>query len=592
MTIDFRFSPRANKAANVNWRAWSPETFEEAKRADKPILLSISAVWCHWCHVMDETSYSDESAISLINEKYIPIRVDNDRRPDINQRYNMGGWPSTVFLTPEGHVLTGGTYIAPEQFKELLNNVEHVYKTEKQAIYKHIVEAESEAATDASSPPGEAPLTKGIVDEIAQTVTGRVDPLYGGFGREPKFPHTDAIQVLLHKYESSGEEYFLKMARLTLDHMASGGVFDQVEGGFFRYSTTRDWTVPHYEKMLEDNAGLLKNYLYAYLITGEFKYQSIAERIVTYVNLNLYDLDTGAFFGSQDADEHYYTLDGASRKPLPKPPVDRTIYTNWNASMASAYLYAGWVLDRPECQSQGIRAVDFIWNTCFIKGQGLMHYYDGKPSGTGMTNDYSMTIRALLDAYETTRELEYIERARTLAAILKERFYDAKSGAFCDIVEQGSSALGSLKHRNKPLADNVNAAEALLRLAHHTADDSYSALAYSALKFFSQDYAQYQEFASGYAIAVAHLLSPALEITLAADQYSPKLKEFLQESMSVRYPHKLMQVINSKDKHRMDFMGFGMKPGPTAYICYNKICTPPIDDIAGIKRAVKEFVQS
>src|SRR5579875_3527969 len=227
MMQDLHFSPRPNRAHEIAWRPWEAATFAQAQAEDKPILLAISAVWCHWCHVMDETSYSDPEVIETINERFIPIRVDNDRRPDVNARYNMGGWPTTAILTPEGDPITGGTYIPPSQLKRTLDQVAELYKTHK------------------------AEIADGF------------DPEYGGFGYEPKFPQTDALELLLLEYRrsralGSPDERLYNMLAKTALGMARGGMYDHVEGGFFRYSTTRDWSVPHFEKMAEDHGGLLR----------------------------------------------------------------------------------------------------------------------------------------------------------------------------------------------------------------------------------------------------------------------------------------------------------------------------------------------
>src|SRR5918912_355724 len=309
---EFHFSPRPNRAAEINWRPWSPSAFEEARAEDKPILLSISAVWCHWCHVMDETTYSDQRGIDLVNEGYVPIRVDNDVRPDVNQRYNMGGWPTTAMLTPQGDILTGATYLPPDQLANALKSVASFYRTRKPEIAARVLENAKRSTGALARQAGS--LEPGLVDRILGAVQASYDATYGGFGTAPKFPQTDAILLLAEQAQLRGEPELLEMARHTLQQMASGGTYDHVEGGFFRYSTTQDWSVPHFEKMLEDHAGLLA----ALALTDQAE---ILDDAVRYLDTVLRDPDSGLYAGSQDADEEYYSLDAQGRRELDPPYV-------------------------------------------------------------------------------------------------------------------------------------------------------------------------------------------------------------------------------------------------------------------------------
>src|SRR5712691_2648246 len=194
---EFHFSPRPNRAHEIKWRGWSEEAFAEAGKLDRPILLSISAVWCHWCHVMDETTYSNAGVIDLINREYVPIRVDNDLRPDINQRYNMGGWPSTAFLTSSGDILTGATYLPPDQMADALARIATYYRTNQPEIATRVLEARKRAGSAVAR--SAASLDNGLVDSVLEAVTAAYDPAYGGFGGAPKFPQTDAILLLLEQ---------------------------------------------------------------------------------------------------------------------------------------------------------------------------------------------------------------------------------------------------------------------------------------------------------------------------------------------------------------------------------------------------------
>ncbi|MGA7910789.1 MAG: DUF255 domain-containing protein, partial [Candidatus Dormiibacterota bacterium] len=291
---EFHFSPRSNRAAEIRWQPWSAGAFDLARRTGRPILLSISAVWCHWCHVMDETSYSHPGVIDLINREYVPIRVDNDVRPDINQRYNMGGWPTTAFLTPSGDILTGATYMPPDQMADALARVAAYYHANQAEIASKALEGRKRAAMGVARSAGELDST--AVDAVLEAVRSAYDPQYGGFGSAPKFPQTEAILLLLEQSQLRGDSALGQMASNTLERMAVGGTYDHVGGGFFRYSTTQDWTVPHFEKMLEDHAGLVDSLALAGM-------SGVLDTTTGYLDRVLRDPESGLYAGSQDADE-------------------------------------------------------------------------------------------------------------------------------------------------------------------------------------------------------------------------------------------------------------------------------------------------
>ena len=234
---EFHFSPRPNRAHEIAWRPWGEDAFREATQQDKPVLLAISAVWCHWCHVMDETSYTDDEVIRAVNESFIPIRVDNDQRPDVNRRYNMGGWPTTAFLTPDGEILNGATYIPPESMRHYLREVADIWRTKRDELGPRLRELKQHEAHAHDQQAGE--LDREIVSSVGALIRGQYDPEFGGFGREPKFPQAKLLRFLLDEHRRTGADDAARMLETTLGAMARGGMYDVVEGGFFRYSTTR-----------------------------------------------------------------------------------------------------------------------------------------------------------------------------------------------------------------------------------------------------------------------------------------------------------------------------------------------------------------
>jgi uncharacterized protein len=313
-------SPYLRSAAHqpVQWVEWGRAAFERAGREDKPILLDIGAVWCHWCHVIDRESYENEEIARIINQHYVAVKVDRDERPDIDARYQMavsaltgqGGWPLTAFLTPDGKPFYGGTYFPPDDrygrpgMKRVLETIAqnyHSHRTEIHSSADQIAAALGRAENLESSEGLGGGARASVVEVVVQNIGGLYDPENGGFGRAPKFPHPAALELLLDQYLERGERLFLDIVTSTLEAMGRGGVYDQIGGGFHRYSVDERWRVPHFEKMSYDNAGLLVNYLHAYQLTGNEFFREIALGILSFVE-NVLSRPGGGFYASQDAD--------------------------------------------------------------------------------------------------------------------------------------------------------------------------------------------------------------------------------------------------------------------------------------------------
>ncbi len=594
----FHFSPRPNRAGEIRWREWGEDAFREAKETGKPILLSLSAVWCHWCHVMDETSYSDESVIGFINEHYIPVRVDNDQRPDVNARYNMGGWPSTAFLTPEGEVLAGATYVPPDQMKDLLPKVNVYYAGNRDEVAgkaRELRQRRAEAATG-----GRGALSPAIFDDVLRSAVDHYDPVHGGFGDAPKFPHTDAIDLLLYAHRrppKADDPDLLHMARKTLERMAAGEVFDREWGGFFRYATRRDWSEPHYEKMLEDNANLLRNLLALYRITSNAAHADVARQIIGYVDGRLRDKDSGHFYGSQDADEEFYRLPASEREGRPQPYIDRTCYTSWNAMMISAYLEASWTLDRPDLREAALKALDFLWDRCRAPGggpstgpgRGMCRFHDGAPHVPGLLGDQAYTMRACLDAHEATGDRGYFDRAVELARFLIDRFADKEGGGFFDVWDQ-TEGVGRLSERQKSVPDNAVCAEVFARLHHLTREDGYLEIARTALEGFVGVYAQMGYFAGGYAQQADTLLNPPAVVNIVGDVASAA--PLHRAALSLDVPSRVVQVLDpARDGERLAALYLPAVPSPAAYVCFGTMCSAPVTSADALLDTVRQMQQ-
>lgn len=307
----------------IHWHEWGPEPFEKAKAENKPILLDIGAVWCHWCHVMDRESYENPEIAEIINQHFIAIKVDRDERPDVDSRYQsavqaisgQGGWPLTGFLTPEGKPFYGGTYFPPQEhygrpsFRRVLLSLAQAYK-DKHAEVQESAESVMAAINQAEGFLGKSgSLRPQLLDGIVESAVKLFDAEHGGFGSAPKFPHPSTMDLLMQRHVETGDARrggLLEIVSSTLGKMAQGGVYDQLAGGFHRYSVDEHWIVPHFEKMAYDNSELLKNYVHGYQLTGNEFFAFVARDIIRWMDEWLTDQQHGGFYGSQDAD---YSLD-------------------------------------------------------------------------------------------------------------------------------------------------------------------------------------------------------------------------------------------------------------------------------------------
>src|ERR1700720_2535459 len=304
----------------VQWHEWSEEAFASARRENKPMLLDIGAVWCHWCHVMDRESYEDPEVAAIVNEHFIAVKVDRDERPDIDSRYQaavsavsgQGGWPLTAFLTPDGRPFYGGTYFPPSDgygrpsFKRVLLSIANAYKEKNGDVMEQAKMVGSTIAQAESFAGRSGRVSASIITTIQESAFKMFDAQQGGFGQAPKFPHPSALDLLIERYARTEDANLRNLIVTTLEHMANGGVYDQLAGGFHRYSVDERWVVPHFEKMCYDNSELLKNYVHAYQATGSEFFANVARDIIRWMDEWLSDREHGGFYASQDAD---YSMD-------------------------------------------------------------------------------------------------------------------------------------------------------------------------------------------------------------------------------------------------------------------------------------------
>lgn len=495
-------------AAAVAWLDWTREAFARAEAEQKPILLSIGASWCSSCHEMDRTSYADPAIAALINERFVPIRVDADRRPDITERYSLGGWPTTAFLTPSGEILGGGTYVPPDRFVQVLRQVADAFATRRAEIDAQADETGRRRGAERDAPAGAGP----DVDApawIASRMIEEFDETHGGFGVEPKFPHADALALAIAELRARPDRRLERVVVLTLDAVGSGGLYDDVEGGFFRYCTTRDWMRPHTEKMLETNAALLRVYLEAWSAFGHASHRERAVGVLRYVHATLADRAEGGFFASQQADDRYYGLHSREeRRGVPAPSVDRSLYADLNGQMAAAYLLASARFDDSSLAEFAIRSLERVLEAAYERGRGVAHFVDAGSRLEGLLADQVYVSAALLEAFEAARRDVYLDLAQELILFALRHLWDERGGGFFDRVSgHHGTDVGLLREPLKPLVANCEAARVLARLAVATGRADLHDRAVTTLAALAGAYRRHGPFGAPYGLAVRDVLA-------------------------------------------------------------------------------------
>lgn len=587
---DFRFSPKPNKAHLIQWRAWGQDSLEEAKKQDRLVLLSLSAVWCHWCHVMDETTYSNEEIIAFINDHFIPIRVDSDMRPDIDTLYNQGGWPSTVIMTPQGEVLTGGTYIPPDDMLGRLKRIADIFENDRSTITGWLEETRAAMAErdrsggEAAKSPGESGL-QAVVTILAEAF----DEKHGGFGTGQKFPSPESVDFLLARYAEKKDPVAGRIVTTTLDRMAQGGLFDDVEGGFFRYATKPDWSEPHYEKMLEVNAGMIKNYADASLVFGNSDYSKVMQKCIRYVRSNLYDPASGAFFGSQDADEAYYK--SRKRKGLAVPAVDRTVYADSSALMISALVSAYGAAGERQYLDMAIKGADYLLANLFVRDAGFYHFSrNGAGQLDGLLSDNALAGSALLDLYNVTGEKRYLNAAKEVNALIMSRFYDPNAKRFrWSLAAPLATPLapGILSEVNDNLA-NYRSIRFLGRMLSVEKSQEQEKLRDEALAALSGTYQDFTPNAGAYGNALLWAVEDPVEITVIAK--GKTAKAYLAAIRGVYVPKKSVRVLSiAKDGDLIKKLGYPKREA--AYLCAGKRCSKPITAPRKLKGELRRFLE-
>ena len=665
----------------VNWFPWGNEAFELARALERPVLLSIGYSTCHWCHVMEEESFDDEEIARYLNEYYIAIKVDREVRPDLDAIYmsavqlflqGRGGWPMTVWLTPDREPYSGGTYFPARDgdrgvsigFLTLLRQLKDAYDEQPDRVAEVSSQvAERVRAMLAPGAGGGSVPTAAPLETVAAYYRESFDPVHGGLQSQMKFPSSLSIRFLLRHYRRTGDEQSLTMATRTLEQMAAGGIHDQVGGGFHRYATDPEWLVPHFEKMLYDNALLVSAFLEAYQVTGREDFGQVVRSILRYVERDMTSPD-GAFYSATDADSPgpsgereegwfftwtpaeldavlgseqggavaaFYgvtesgnfegrtilntprpladvaaelgmsadtlrrTVDGArerlytARAERPPPLRDDKILTAWNGLMISAFAQAAFVMNDPAYAARATAAADYVLTHLRRDGRLLRAALNDQAQHTAYLADYAFLIAALLDLYEATSELRWLEEARALDGVLEQRYEDATGGGFFRTAQDHESLIT----REKPSTDGAepsgNSVQLLnlVRLHEFTADDRYRKRAETAFEAFSDMIAQSPVAVSEMLLAVDFHLDTPKEIVIVVPRTREEAEPFLDELRGTFLPNRILAVVAEGDELDSHTAVIPLLEGKvardgrsTAYVCENRICDLPTTDPA------------
>jgi uncharacterized protein len=573
----------------IAWLQWGEEAFARALLEHRPILLRIGAFWCPSCRQMEREVDSDPHVVSAIERDYVPIYIDTDLRPDVNERYNLGGWPTNAFLTPKGGLITGGTYFPVDTYRLLLERVARSWREKRGDIEEAVAASRREQEQRRRIRPAtESPGVEALVYVTDHTMDA-FDFRYGGFGTQPKFPHTGSIELLLAEYLRTGEIRVRDAALVCLESMATpatnrAALMDPV-GGFFHYASRRDWTEPRYEKLLHENARLMSAYLSAHQLTGEERWASAARSVLAYVEEALADPARILFSSSQAAstDTDYYALDAQTRVERQAPPVDPTAITSWNAEMASAYIKAGLVLGHDSIVEFGLAVTNRLAVDARLERDEplLGHVVEAEGGMEPVTlGDQVYTARALVDAYEAAGDSQRLTQAAELLDAVHSRFLDTVRDAYTDVpIEQG--ALGGLNQPLYPLTENSVAADTLLRLASHLDAPSLRQRALSLLCAVAPIASEHPFIAAHFAIAVMRSLeADVLTIHVAgADQSTEKAVALIRAAHAVYAPLKAVRFLEEERDHsRLRALKDYMESAPLGVVCRGIRCAEPTAD--------------
>ena len=652
----------------VDWYPWGEEALQKAEDEDKPIFLSIGYSACHWCHVMAHESFEDAETAAIMNEYFVNIKVDREERPDLDSIYmdavvsitGRGGWPMSVFLTPDGLPFYAGTYFPPTDrygtpaFKGVLLSVARAYRERRQEIYQWNEQFRThmdQRLEPSGSPASLAPET---LDEAYGRVASDFDATNGGFGEAPKFPQPMIVEFLLRHHHRTDQQHALDMVDLTLTRMAAGGIYDQLGGGFHRYSTDARWLVPHFEKMLYDNALLARVYLHAWQVTGRPIYRRIVEETLDYVIREMTDPD-GGFYSAQDADsegeegkffvwtpdeireilggeaEAFMAAYGVTRhgsfegknilefvghldqRPAlaearrklfearegrVHPGRDDKVLTSWNGLMLAAFAEAARVLDREDYHQVAERNANFLLCELRQENGRLLHSWkDGQARFNAYLEDYAFYAYGLLALYEATFDVRWFIEARSLADMILSHFSDDRGG-FLDTSDDHERLITRPRQvqDNAVPSGNAVAVDVLLRLAALTGSDTYRRPAEAVLEEMTSVMRRHPlAFGHWLSVLTFHLSSPHA-IALAGEPAADDTQALLDVALGSYRPHQVVALSvpgGDAASHIPLLVNRVQQDGrATAHVCREFVCQLPVTDSRSLAAQLEPGVLS
>jgi uncharacterized protein YyaL (SSP411 family) len=610
----------------VDWYPWGDEAFEQARDEDKPLLVSVGYSSCHWCHVMAHESFESETTAAVMNDLFVNVKVDREERPDVDAvtmeatvgMTGSGGWPTTVFLTPDGHPFYAGTYFPPESrhglpsFRDVLEAVARAWRERREDLERQAERIAESLRRGGELRPSVEPLTQSLVSEAVRDIARTFEPSFGGFGRAPKFPAASTLELLLRR----GDGDSLAMVEATLDGMAAGGFYDVVGGGFHRYSVDDRWLVPHFEKMLYDNAALAATYLHGWVVTGRTRYRGIVEETLDYVLREL-ALPEGGLASAQDADTDgveglTYTWtseeaaaaglppevlepfeDGrlivrgeleparragalAERAARPQPFRDDKAIASWNGLALAALAEAGYRLERPDWLVAARDLGAFLLGP-LSDGEGrlLRSKREGSTSGAGFLDDYANVAHGLMELHVATGEPRWLLEAHRLALLAVELFGDDERGGFYLSPADGDERVPRTKDlQDTPIASGSSMlAWVLLRLGRIWGDDELEQRAVSVFRLVEPALRRAPGAFAWTLCGLELWLSPPRELAVVGPVDSPVARAALRPFQ----PNTVLAVGPSDEVPLL--AGKGLVGGePAVYACERFACQAPVTD--------------
>jgi uncharacterized protein YyaL (SSP411 family) len=672
----------------VDWYPWGEEAFSKARNEDKPIFLSIGYSTCHWCHVMEHESFEDENVAQLLNKTFVSIKVDREERPDIDNIYmtvcqmmtSHGGWPLSVVMTPDKKPFFAGTYFPKVSkygrigFVDLINRINDVWMHDRNKILESSNNITNALLEFQQSESERVELSSSELNETFSYFNKRFDKEFGGFGTAPKFPSPHNLMFLLRYWKRTGNNESLNIVTKTLREMRKGGIFDHLGKGFHRYSTDQEWLVPHFEKMLYDQAMLAHAYIESYQVTGEKFYADVTNEIFEYVLRDMTN-PTGGFYSAEDADsegvegkfyvwsikeikeilneddsklfidvfnltddgnfedESTKTRNGSNiphlqndlteiarrfkislsdlkskletireklfieREKRIHPLKDDKILTDWNSLLISSLAKAGRVLQNVNYIKESEKAIRFIKDNLITNDNLLLHRYrDGEAAITAKLDDYAFLIWALLELYESTFKVDYLEMAVKLQGQQNELFWDNDLiGYFMTAVTEKDLLI-----RPKEIYDgaipsgNSVSFMNLIKLGKITANPDYSELAKKQLNAFSDKVKSSLPGSTMFLSALDFDLGPSTEIILVGDPFDKESSELLELINSMFIPNKVVIQKNKSNSDELEKIANytssynQLEDKLTVYVCENYNCKLPVNSIEDLKGILKK----